>query len=210
MRGRVFRKPRLRWALVGLCLAACGGKANRSSDDGTGGPSSGGSAATATGSVGNGASTRGSGGAGGVGGNRTSASEVVSVTMGGSSSGGRGSGGGAGEHNYLPWDEACPDLSEQIASYRGECGSIAVHHGGDPSDDCTVDVAFDFGNSEPKVAIDCELLAEVPLGEAGASATGWGWASRDERQVVLVGEACESVQAGVERVDVVFLCALDL
>jgi hypothetical protein len=136
---------------------------------------------------------------------------VVSVTVGGSSNSGGGAGGGSGERGYLFWDEACPELSEQLGGLREECGTIAVHHGGEASDDCTVDASFDFGDAEPMVAIDCELLPEVPLGQAGASSTGWGWVSNDEeRRVVLVGEACESIQAGVERVDVVFLCAIEL
>lgn len=74
---------------------------------------------------------------------------------------------------------------------------------------CELEIPESSSSLPPKVVIDCDLVPRFESGAGGAGNDGqtanWEWTAGSET-ITLVGDVCDRVQAGVERIDVVVDC----
>ncbi|HEU5073274.1 MAG TPA: vWA domain-containing protein [Polyangiaceae bacterium] len=72
---------------------------------------------------------------------------------------------------------------------------------------CDLEIPESTSTLPPKVVVDCEIIPRFQNGAGGASeqTTNWEWEAGSET-ITLVGDACERVSQGVDRIDVVVDC----
>lgn len=72
---------------------------------------------------------------------------------------------------------------------------------------CELEIPQSTSTLPPKVVVDCDLIPRFEDGAGGESGqvTNWEWTPGSET-ITLVGDSCERVSQGVDRIDVVLDC----
>ncbi|HEY6724566.1 MAG TPA: vWA domain-containing protein [Polyangiaceae bacterium] len=101
----------------------------------------------------------------------------------------------SGDNNYYRVD----DVSDLTDVFREITVQLVTS--------CELAIPESSSRLPPKVVVDCEIVPRFQDGAGGASeqTTNWEWEAGSET-LTLVGEACERVSQGVDRIDVVVDC----
>jgi len=72
---------------------------------------------------------------------------------------------------------------------------------------CELEIPESSSTLPPKVVVDCDIVPRFENGAGGASeqTTNWEW-EPGNNSITLVGDACDHVKEGVDRIDVVVDC----
>lgn len=101
----------------------------------------------------------------------------------------------SGDNNYYRVD----DISDLTDVFREITVQLVTS--------CELAIPESSSTLPPKVVVDCDIIPRFQDGAGGASeqTVNWEWEAGSET-LTLVGEACERVSKGVDRIDVVVDC----